>query len=575
MKVTDYIVHFLKSKGVKCVFELSGGMIMQLIDSFYVDGEIQLVSIHHEQTASFAADAMGRINGIPGVAIATSGPGATNLLTGIGSCYFDSSPALFITGQVNRHEQKGTKNVRQLGFQETDIVSMVKPITKFAYKINSPDEVQEYLERAYNIAISGRPGPTLLDIPMDIFRSEIEIKEAIDEKAQKAGNENPVLDQQINELLNDLKLAQRPLILAGGGVNASKSLTAFKKLVNKLQVPVVYSLLAVDVLPTADEMRVGMIGTYGNRWSNISLYNSDFVLVLGSRLDIRQTGADTKSFIENKIIYHIDCEIEEINNRVEGCKAIVSDLGEFLETFLKKTANTKFERNQEWYTSIQLLKAEWPDTKELEHIKGLNPNSVMKQIANVAIDFAGFTVDVGQHQMWAAQSIFIKENERFITSGGMGAMGFALPAGIGVSYAKPGKIVCVIAGDAGFQLNIQELQTIKRNNLPIKIVIINNNCHGMTRQFQETYFNERYRSTIVGYSAPEFSKIALAYGIESMIVTNQDELKIGVERMYGSKNPFLLEVVIDTFANAYPKLAFGLPMSEMEPFAKPQEMEAT
>ena len=422
MKVTDYIVHFLKSKGVKCVFELSGGMIMQLIDSFYVDGEIQLVSIHHEQTASFAADAMGRINGIPGVAIATSGPGATNLLTGIGSCYFDSSPALFITGQVNRHEQKGTKNVRQLGFQETDIVSMVKPITKFAYKINSPDEVQEYLERAYNIAISGRPGPTLLDIPMDIFRSEIEIKEAIDEKAQKAGNENPVLDQQINELLNDLKLAQRPLILAGGGVNASKSLTAFKKLVNKLQVPVVYSLLAVDVLPTADEMRVGMIGTYGNRWSNISLYNSDFVLVLGSRLDIRQTGADTKSFIENKIIYHIDCEIEEINNRVEGCKAIVSDLGEFLETFLKKTANTKFERNQEWYTSIQLLKAEWPDTKELEHIKGLNPNSVMKQISNVAIDFAGFTVDVGQHQMWAAQSIFIKENERFITSGGMGAM---------------------------------------------------------------------------------------------------------------------------------------------------------
>ena len=575
MKVTDYRVHFLKSKGVKCVFELSGGMIMQLIDSFYVDGEIQLVSIHHEQTASFAADAMGRINGIPGVAIATSGPGATNLLTGIGSCYFDSSPALFITGQVNRHEQKGTKNVRQLGFQETDIVSMVKPITKFAYKINSPDEVQEYLERAYNIAISGRPGPTLLDIPMDIFRSEIEIKEAIDEKAQKAGNENPVLDQQINELLNDLKLAQRPLILAGGGVNASKSLTAFKKLVNKLQVPVVYSLLAVDVLPTADEMRVGMIGTYGNRWSNISLYNSDFVLVLGSRLDIRQTGADTKSFIENKIIYHIDCEIEEINNRVEGCKAIVSDLGEFLETFLKKTANTKFERNQEWYTSIQLLKAEWPDTKELEHIKGLNPNSVMKQISNVAIDFAGFTVDVGQHQMWAAQSIFIKENERFITSGGMGAMGFALPAGIGVSYAKPGKIVCVIAGDAGFQLNIQELQTIKRNNLPIKIVIINNNCHGMTRQFQETYFNERYRSTIVGYSAPEFSKIALAYGIESMIVTNQDELKIGVERMYGSKNPFLLEVVIDTFANAYPKLAFGLPMSEMEPFAKPQEMEAT
>jgi acetolactate synthase-1/2/3 large subunit len=574
VKVTDYIVQFLKSKGVKCVFELSGGMIMQLIDSFYLDGGIRIVSIHHEQTASFAADAVGRITGIPGVAIATSGPGATNLITGIGSCYFDSSPALFITGQVNRHEQKGEKEIRQLGFQETDIVSMVKPITKFAVKITSADQIASTLENAFNIAVSGRPGPVLIDIPMDIFRSSIDSNLSKNIEDQSSIEESCIPDESIKQLLNDLNNSKRPLILAGGGINASGTTKIFLQLANKLQIPVVYSLHGVDVLPYSHPLHVGMIGTYGNRWANISLYESDFLLVLGSRLDIRQTGADTNSFKGTKLIYHVDCEAGEINNRVVGCIPINSDLNEFI-TILNNYVVGDIKKRDEWNYYIDSLKKKWPDTSELQNIEGINPNYFIQMLSNSMQHCRAYVADVGQHQMWSAQSLRLHEGQRFITSGGMGAMGFALPAAIGISVLDTTVPICIIAGDAGFQLNIQELQTIVRNDLPIKIIVINNECHGMTRQFQETYFNGRYQSTIWGYSAPNFVKIANAYGIEAVTIREEDEISNALNKMSSSLSPFLIEVMVDTFANAYPKMAFGLPMSEMEPYAKPMEMEGT
>lgn len=574
MTVTEYIVKFLKSKGVPCVFELSGGMIMQLIDTIHLDGTIKLVTVHHEQTSSFAADAVGRMTGIPGVAIATSGPGATNLLTGIGSCFFDSSPALFITGQVNTSEQKKEKNVRQLGFQETDIVSMVKPITKFAYQVTTANQVPEYLEKAYNIAISGRCGPSLIDIPMDVFRASIDNNVIAKHETISTSSNSNINEASVDKLITDLKNAQRPIILAGGGIRSSGSCAQFKQVIKKLNIPVVTSLLGVDILPYNDDRKVGMIGTYGNRWANISLYNSDFILVLGSRLDIRQTGADTVSFKNNKTIYHVDCEPEEINNRVLGCEAITGDLKAFLTVFFEKLKNDFFEEKKDWLEAIAALKKEWPDTNELKNIKGINPNVFMHALSNQKIDFAAYVVDVGQHQMWAAQSIDIKEEQRFLTSGGMGAMGFALPAGIGATICT-NKPVCVIAGDAGFQLNIQELQTIVRNNLPVKIIVINNNCHGMTRQFQETYFKERYQSTIWGYSAPDFEKVAQSYGIKAETVSDPSEIDAALVNMASCLEPYLLQVMIDTHTNVYPKLAFGLPMSEMEPFAKPMEMEST
>ena len=572
MLATQLIVDFLVKKGVKNVFELSGGMIMQLIDTIYLDGRLNLVTIHHEQTAAFAADAVGRYTGIPGVAIATSGPGATNLITGIASSYFDSSPTIFITGQVNRIEQKGDKNIRQLGFQETDIVSMVKPITKFAVKLEHIEQLEEVLEYAFQISIDGRPGPVLIDIPMDIFRSEV-IPSIKIKDVPTAGLGVQKIDVAVfDQIIYDIKASNKPLILAGGGINASKSILKFRDLVKILNVPVVTSLMAVDVLPANNNLRAGFIGTYGNRWSNIALSKSDLIIVLGSRLDIRQTGADTISFANNKKIYHIDCEKDETNNRIKGCHSIIANLNQFISEFVDylKKSNNIFE-NLSFLNEIKDLEIKYPDIEENKSIDGVNPNEFIKRLSEFNKNIDVYVADVGQHQMWTAQSLRLNENQKFFTSGGMGAMGFALPAAIGLSLYTSNKI-CVIAGDAGFQLNIQELETIKRYDLNILIIILNNKCHGMTRQFQETYFNKRYTATINGYSAPNFVAIAKAYGIDAFEINKINDFdKVDISQ----HRSLLLNVNIDTNLNAYPKLAFGLPMSEMEPFAKPNEMEST
>ena len=575
VKVSQYIAHFLKSKGVHCVFELSGGMIMDLIDTLHLEGGIDIINVQHEQNAAFAADAMGRLSGIPGVAIATSGPGAINLLTGVGSCFFDSSPAVFITGQVKTNEQKGDKNLRQLGFQETDIVSMAAPITKFAFQVRTAEEIPSVLEKAFRIAVEGRPGSVLVDIPMDLFRAMIYSTTIL--SAPRVDEKSYEIDGQImEELLRAMRRAKKPLILIGGGVRASGAIHLYKQLVALLNMPVVWSLLASDCIPCDDPNSVGMIGTYGNRWANLALAEADFLLVLGSRLDIRQTGANTDSFKADRTIYHVSVEQEEINNRVQGCHPIVADMKVFINSMLSLLGGEKFPHNQSWMKLISELKNEWPDIAELRNIRGINPNCFMHKLSETK-QAAVYTVDVGQHQMWAAQSIEIYEGQRFLTSGGMGAMGFALPAAIGAAFStNRDKPIVVIAGDAGFQLSIQELQTVVRNRLPIKIVVINNRCHGMTRQFQETYFEGRYQATVWGYDTPDFVKVARAYGIEGAMIKDVEEIEGALMALWlDPLQPYLLEVMVDTYTNVYPKMAFGKPISEMEPFSKPIEMEGT
>jgi acetolactate synthase-1/2/3 large subunit len=319
-----------------------------------------------------------------------------------------------------------------------------------------------------------------------------------------------------------------------------------------------------------------MLGTYGNRWANLAVAEADFMLVLGSRLDIRQTGANTDSFKGQRTIYHVDVEPEEINNRVKGCIPILADLPEFFTSILALLGDEEFPRNPNWERRILELIKKWPDTSELQGISGINPNYFMHKLAETR-QAAVYSVDVGQHQMWAAQSIDLFEGQRFITSGGMGAMGFALPAAIGAAfYTKKEKPIVVIAGDAGFQLNIQELQTVMGNNLPVKIVIINNKCHGMTRQFQETYFQARYQATVWGYDAPDFERVAKAYGFEASTIMSTEAIESALVAFWREPlKPYLLQVMVDTYANVYPKMAFGKPISEMEPFAKPIEMEGT
>lgn len=575
MKASDYIARFLEAQGVTHVFEMSGGMITHMLDSLHQLTKIDIVSMHHEQAASFAADAYGRATGVPGVAMATSGPGATNLLTGIASCYFDSVPSVFITGQVNTFEQKGDRGIRQLGFQETDIASMARPVCKACYEVQDALELPQVLEDAFRLALAGRPGPVLIDIPMNVQRGDIPAPAAGFGWVPREGVASELTPAILDELAQALVAAQRPLILVGRGVRAAGQVAAFRQFVQLVQVPVVASLLGLDAIAYADPLRLGYIGSYGNRWANIALGTSDFVLVLGARLDIRQTGPNTKYFEEGRTIYHVDCDPTEINNRVMGCHPVVADLADFFALANQYYTPADFGARPEWQAELRDLQVKWPDTGEQPGIVGINPNEFMHALSRPGLG-AGYLADVGNHQQWAAQSLELTADQQFLTSGGLGSMGYALPAAIGMCFALGRQPLVTISGDGGFQMNMQELQTIAHHKLPIKLVVLNNNCLGMIRQFQDSYFEGRYQSTFWGYSAPDFSKIAAAYGIPTLTVSEPDQLDEAAAWLWQDpQQPALLQVMVDSHVNCYPKLAFGRPITEMEPFAKPLEMEGT
>jgi acetolactate synthase I/II/III large subunit len=575
MKASDYIAYFLEAQGVSTVFEMSGGMITHMLDSMHQLTKIDIVSMHHEQSASFAADAYARVTGVPGVSLATSGPGATNLLTGIASCYFDSVPGVFITGQVNTFEQKGDRAIRQLGFQETDIVSMARPVCKACYDVKDSLELPQILEEAFRIALGDRPGPVLIDIPMNVQRGEIPPPAGGFQRVARESIVNELTPEVLEVLAKALVAAKKPLILVGRGVRSSFQIEAFRQFTHLVQVPVVSSLLAVDALAYDDPFRVGYIGSYGNRWANMAIGLSDFILVLGARLDIRQTGADTKFFKEGRTIYHVDCDPAEINNRVVDCHPIVADLEDFFSAANRYYNPTDFGARTEWATELHDLRTQWADTKEQPNIVGINPNEFMHALSKPGLG-SGYVADVGNHQQWAAQSLELTADQMFLTSGGLGSMGYALPAALGMCFATGRKPVVVIAGDGGFQMNIQELQTIAHHKLPVKLVVVNNNCLGMIRQFQDSYFEGRYQSTFWGYSAPDFVKIAEAYGIPSFSVSDPAKLDEAAAWLWADpQQPALLQVMVDSYTNCYPKLAFGHPITEMEPFVKPLEMEGT
>jgi len=574
IKASDYIAEFLRVQKTEHVFEMAGGMITHILDSLYRLGNTNIISVHHEQAAAFAADAYGRYLGRPGIALATSGPGATNLLTGIASCYFDSSPALFITGQVNTHEQKGSRLVRQLGFQETDIVSMARPVTKKCFQVERPEDLESIMKEAYALTMSDRPGPVLVDIPMNMQSAQIEVG-PIKYIENDPGVISASLDK-IESLYEAIKKSKKPLILAGQGISCARAKDEFRHLIEHTQIPVVTSLLAVDILPFDHPLRVGLIGSYGNRWANLAIGAADLLLVIGSRLDIRQTGAHIDGFRKDKTIFHIDCDASEINNRVKECIPIVADAKIFLQEAFSYFSSHTFTTHNSWLSEINSLKKAWPDTSELKDFDGINPNHFMHELSTATQKYAAYSVDVGNHQMWAAQSLEINASQSFITSGGMGAMGFALPAAIGCCLASGKKPVLAIAGDGAFQLNIQELQTIIRNKLPIKIVILNNQALGMIRQFQDSYFEGRYQSTYWGYSAPNFTAIAAAYGIPAKTISASEEISDAMNWLCSDPNgAALLQVMINPHMNVYPKIAFGKPITEMEPLAKPNEMEST
>jgi len=587
LKASLFIAKYLETKNVNYCFELVGGMITHILDAISQETTISIVSFHHEQSAAFATDGVGRIKGFPSVALATSGPGATNLITGISSCYFDSTPAVFITGQVNTNElSSNKKGLRQLGFQETDIVSMVKPVVKYAVQVKNVDELPIELEKVFDISISGRQGPCLIDIPMDIQSKKIDQTKALNFLGKKIKNndklisKNYKLKKDFNKLILDITKAKKPLLLLGGGCSCASNRKISKDIIEQLEIPVATSLMGLDVIERNNKLNVGFIGSYGNRWANRILAEADFLLVIGSRLDIRQTGSNTNSFVEGKTIWQIDIDEAEIANRVKPDGIIICDIKESLSYFkyfkFELKNNLLFKSNlQKWLEKIKSHKSKYPLLKEYKTtLDEINPLDFIQKLSEKLSSKTIYVTDVGQHQMWSAQSLNIKSEDRFITSGGLGAMGFGLPTAIGAAFSSPDTPIILISGDGSFQLNIQELETLKRNNLNISIILFNNKCHGMVRQFQESYFKNNLQSTVKGYSTPDFGKISRAYDI-SFIRSSNISYERDINKIVENKNPLLVEVPISQKSKVYPKLAFGRKFGEMEPEFNPTSMEST
>lgn len=543
MKVSDVVARYLSMCGVEDIFGYQGGAITHMIDSFDQAG-IRYIQTYNEQGASLAADAYARVvrQGF-GVAIATNGPGATNMVTGIANAYCDSVPVLFLTGQVHTFAMKKSAAVRQESFQEIDIISIVKSITKYAVTVMDKNQVLPELQKAIRIAKEGRPGPVLVDIPVDIQGEQIEVD--FDNYVQEYPVKDDVKAIDFRWMNSEFS---KPIILAGGGIRSAHAEKEFEEFVKKSHFPVVTSLMGLDCLNHKNSQFVGFIGGYGNRYANLALQNADLILVLGSRLDARQTGKRKDLFAPTARIVHVDIDETELGHFVKEDVSIQADLKSFLSLATKEFREESDGYNN-WIDQIETWKRRYPDDKECQ-IKGMmwNPNTVLKHISGLLPKGGIACSDVGQNQMWLAQSLR-GEDIRILNSGGLGAMGYSLPAAIGACFAYDNqKQVYAFMGDGGLQMNIQELQVIGQYHLPIKVIVWNNHALGLIRDIHEKYYNKNYVGSVNGFAVPDLECIAKGHQLNFCKVVNPGELD-NLQQPLSDDKPWLIELDIceDTY----------------------------
>ena len=565
MKASDALAKFLIAHQVQTCFELVGGMITHLLDSFAESGRFNIISMHHEQAAAFAAEGVARQTRGKTIAVAmgTSGPGATNLITGIGSCWFDSVPCLFITGQVNTRELKGNRAIRQQGFQELGIVEVVHSLTKYAARVDNPDDLLPALHKALSSSLSGRQGPVLLDIPNDVQRADI--PDALVEKwlnmPLEISTESKIDISDVKKLEALCKDAQRPLICIGGGARWTDSMDEWLLTAEALGVPYVSTLMGHERV-IARNNYFNMIGSYGNREANWAVQNCDLLIVVGARLDVRQTGSDAEDFARKASIVQIDIDAAQLDNRVQADLNICAAAESFFKAFSLCPA-TLPNIDKGWLAELSQQR----DRAQLnEYIDWeISPSEIFKKLNRIlAKHTVDYVCDVGNHQMWAAQSLRLSPNQAVHYSGGMGAMGFALPTALGVAIQSKNKVI-VITGDGSLQINIQELDTLNRLGLDLTIIVMNNSVLGMVKNFQDMYFDGRDQSTKKGYSSPSFTDIAAAYGIEAHRATNAADTDLLLDKIAGHKGPLLIEILMDGATECRPRLAFGSKLDEQFP----------
>jgi len=552
----EAVIHSLLNEGVDLVWGYPGGAIMPVYDEFYKFQEkLKHILARHEQGAIHAAQGYARSSGKVGVAIATSGPGATNLVTGIADAQIDSTPVVCITGQVPSHLLGSD------AFQETDIIGISMPVTKWNYQITKASEIPEIFAKAFYIAKSGRPGPVLIDITKD---AQFELFDFKYSKCKGIRSYNPLPNIETSSIDNAVKLinkAKKPFIVWGQGVILGNAEVEFKSFVEKSGIPAAWTILGVSALPTSHELNVGMVGMHGNYGPNILTNECDLLIAIGMRFDDRVTG-DPRTYAKQAKIIHLDIDPAEINKNIKVEVPIIGDCKESLKLITEKIEKKSHEK---WISNFDdLMKIEFDkviNTDLNPSKKGLTMGESIIAINQQTKGDAIIVTDVGQHQMVACRYANFTQSKSNITSGGLGTMGFALPAAMGAKMGAMNREVVAVIGDGGYQMTIQELGTIFQLQIPVKIVILNNDFLGMVRQWQQLFFDKRYASTEM--INPDFVTIAKGYYIDSERVNDRKDLKPAVERMIKSKKPFVLEICVEKEDNVFPMIPSGASVSDV------------
>ena len=582
MNLSDYVLKFLKQKKIKNVFLITGGAISFMVDSFSRVKGIKYTCVAHEQAAAMMADSYSRLGPNLSCTMVTSGPGATNLITGIACSWFDSIPALHITGQVNSYEkqgaQKGTQKTRQIGFQETDIDSIIKPIIKFSYQLKNPNEIRYILEKACYLAQTGRPGPVVIDIPMNFQKAKIEENKLKKFIAPKENIKKTLLINNIKKTILLLKKSSRPVILLGGGIKLAKVQNKINKFLKQLDVPAVTTWSGVDIIDHENKNYIGNVGVYGSRAANFAVQNSDFLLCLGSRLDTRITGGVPSTFARNAKVISIDIDKHELSKE-RGLKLylkINSNLSDFFKIFNNQNKKLRYKKI-EWLDTCCKWKKKYPMVKKeyYSQKKFVNPYVFINELSKILNNKSVIIADDGGHLTWAIQAFKVKGGQKLFSAFGNSPMGYAFPASIGASIVNnKGKVIC-IDGDGSIQMNIQELQTVVHNKLPIKIIVLNNNGYGIIKQFQDLYLNKRHEATTAktGVVNPNFKKVMKAYNINYTLISNHKNLKNKLKKPITSNKPEFIEVLLKPEQKIIPKLQFGKPIEDLSPLLARKEFE--
>lgn len=543
MNGAQWVVHAFRAQGVKTVFGYPGGAIMPVYDALY-DGGVEHLLCRHEQGAAMAAIGYARSTGKTGVCIATSGPGATNLITGLADALLDSVPVVAITGQVS------APFIGTDAFQEVDVLGLSLACTKHSFLVQSLEELPRIMAEAFEVANAGRPGPVLVDIPKDIQLASGELEPWFTTVA----NEATFPQADVEQARQMLEQAKKPMLYVGGGVGMAQAVPALRKFIAVTQMPVTCTLKGLGAVEADYPYYLGMLGMHGTKAANFAVQECDLLIAVGARFDDRVTGK-LNTFAPNASVIHMDIDPAEMNKLRQAHVALQGDLNSLLPALQQPL------KIDAWRQSCAELRAEhaWRYDHPGETIYA---PLLLKQLSERKPADSVVTTDVGQHQMWSAQHMTYTRPENFITSSGLGTMGFGLPAAVGAQVARPNDTVICISGDGSFMMNVQELGTVKRKQLPLKIVLLDNQRLGMVRQWQQLFFQERYSETTLTDN-PDFLMLASAFGIPGQHITRKDQVEAALDTMLASEGPYLLHVSIDELENVWPLVPPGASNSEM------------